>query len=247
MSCVSGDSRSRGGHRVPCRVYRPRLGLKGIALCLLLSSVPAVLPALELSEVNLHLGQAWIGNGYTENADGESVQGSDVSPLVLTGGVGLQLDVAPRMRFAPTLFFYRQEYLETPEGKVVPTQSETGSAAGELAGTLGLLLSIPYVYEWSLGENVAVIAGASPSLVLRFPVQPIEGSEKGGLYEYFYSEARFLLPEVLGSLLYRVNDSLRFGLNLRAFLPVHNLWTAYEVELFDEAVVLPNLEVRLSP
>lgn len=214
--------------------------------CVLLFGAALAAPALEVSELNLHLGQAWIGNGYTEDADGETVQGSDVSPLNLVGGVAVQLDFAPALRFAPGLFLYRQEYLEPPDGKVVPTQIETGSQAGEIAGTLGLLVSLPYVYEWKLSEELAILAGASPSLVLRFPAQPIENSELGGLYDYFYSEARYLLPELNASFLYRVNERLRFGLNLRAFLPVHNLWTQYEVEFYDEAIILPNLEMRLA-
>ena len=159
----------------------------------------------------------------------------------------MDLEFAPRVRFAPTLFLYWQEYLETPSGKAVPTQIETGTAAGNIAGSLGLILSMPYIYEWSLSEELAILVGASPSVVLRLPAQPIEGSELNGLYEYFFSEARFLQPELMGSFLYRLNETVRFGLNLRVFFPVHNLWTQYEVEFFDEAMILPNLELRLSP
>ncbi|MFP4373877.1 MAG: hypothetical protein ACLFPO_06090 [Spirochaetaceae bacterium] len=217
-----------------------------LILALLLSAAGAA-SALEIGELDLHLGQAWIGNGYTTDADGEPVQGSDVSPLNVTAGFGVDLEFAPRVRFAPTLFFFWQEYLETPSGKAVPTQIETGTAAGEIAGSIGLILSMPYVYEWQLSEDVALLAGASPSVVARLPARPIEGSEVGGLYEYFFSEARFLLPEITGSFLYRLNESLRFGLNLRVFLPLHNLWTQYEVDFYDEAVILPNLELRLTP
>jgi hypothetical protein len=215
-------------------------------LCVLLA-VALQAHAFEVSELDFHLGQAWIGNGYTEDADGNSVQGSDVSPLNFTAGFGAQLELAPFVKLAPTLLLYWQEYLETPSGKAVPTQIETGSAAGDLAGSLALLLSVPYVYEWSLNENMAISAGVSPSFVFRLPVRPIEGSEVGGLYGYFFSEARFIVPEILGSFLYRINDTVRFGINLRIFLPVHNLWTKYEVAFFDEAMILPNLELRLTP
>ncbi len=217
-----------------------------LILALLLSAAGAA-NALEVGELNVHLGQAWIGNGYTTDADGEPVQGSDVSPLNFTGGFGVDLEFAPRVRFAPSLFLYWQEYLETPSGKAVPTQIETGTAAGNIAGSLGIVLSMPYIYEWSLSEEFAILAGASPSVVLRLPAQPIEGSDVDGLYEYFFSEARFLQPEVMGSFLYRLNETVRFGLNLRVFFPVHNLWTQYEVDFFDEAMILPNLELRLSP
>ena len=217
-----------------------------LILALLLTMAGAA-NALEVGELDLHLGQAWIGNGYTTDSDGEPVQGSDVSPLNFTGGLGVDLEFAPRVRFAPTLFFYWQEYLETASGKAVPTQIETGTTAGNIAGSAGLILSIPYLYELRLSEELAILAGASPSLVLRLPAQPIEGSELAGLYEYFFSEARFLQPEITGSFLYRLNETVRFGLNLRVFFPLHNLWTQYEVEFFDEAIILPNLELRLSP
>jgi hypothetical protein len=216
------------------------------AFGLLFLLVATTLPALQVPELDVHIGSSWIGNGYTEDADGNAVQGSDVSPLNFTAGFGVQMEFAPLVRFAPTLFLYWQEYLETDNGKVVPTQIETGSAVGDLAGSLGLLLSLPYVYEWQLSEELGVMAGFSPSLVFRLPMQPIEGSSLGGLYGYFFSEARFLVPELVGSLLYRVNDSIRFGLNLRLFLPMHNLWTEYEVRFFDEAIIMPNLEVRIA-
>jgi hypothetical protein len=228
------------------RPFRRPIARIGFLLCLLLAAAPQT-RAFELSELDFHLGQAWIGNGYTEDADGNSVQGSDVSPLNFTAGFGAQLELAPLVKLAPTLLLYWQEYLETPSGKAVPTQIETGSAAGDLAGSLALLLSVPYVYEWSLNETMAISAGASPSFVFRLPVRPIEGSEVGGLYGYFFSEARFIVPEILGSFLYRINETVRFGINLRIFLPVHNLWTKYEVAFFDEAMILPNLELRLTP
>lgn len=223
-----------------------RTARTALILGLVLSAATAT-EAVEVGELDFHLGQAWIGNGYTTDADGAPVQGSDVSPLNFAGGFGVDLEFAPRVRFAPTLFLYWQEYLETPDGKVVPTQIETGTAAGELAGTLGLILSMPYIYEWRLSEQFSILAGASPSFVFRLPVSPIEGSELGGLYSYFFSEARFLVPELTGSFLYRVNERLRFGINLRMFFPLHNIWTQYEVEFFDEAIILPNLELRLTP
>jgi hypothetical protein len=219
-----------------------------LAITLLFATVAAATaPAVEVSELNFHLGQALIGNGYTKDAEGNSVQGSDVSPLNFAAGFGVQLDVAPFVRFAPTMSLYWQEYLETPDGKVVPTQIETGKQAGELAGTIGVLLSLPYVYELRFSEHLALFAGLSPSLVLRFPVQPIEGSKLDGLYGYFYSEGRFLLPEASVALLYRLNERLRFGLNVRVFFPMHNLWTKYEVKYFDEGIVMPTLELRLTP
>jgi hypothetical protein len=223
-----------------------RAARTALILALLLTAA-GVTKAVEVGELNVHLGQAWIGNGYTTDADGEPVQGSDVSPLNFTAGFGVDLEFAPRVRFAPSLFLYWQEYLETPVGKAVPTQIETGTAAGEIAGSLGLILSMPYMYEWTLSEEFAILFGASPSFVLRLPVQPIEGSELGGLYGYFFSEARFLVPEVVTSFLYRINETVRFGLNLRTFFPVHNLWTQYEVDFYDEAIILPNLELRLTP
>jgi hypothetical protein len=30
-------------------------------------------------------------------------------------------------------------------------------------------------------------------------------------------------------------------------VPLHNLWTQYEVDFYDEAIILPSLELRISP
>ncbi len=126
--------------------------------------------ALEFQTLDVNFGQLWIGNAYKEDEAGDPIQGSDVSPLNLAGGVGTLVEIVPGVTLNPAVDFFWQEYLLTESGKVVPTQIETGTAVGPIAGSLGLILSVPYVYSITLSEELELFLGASPSFLLRFPV-----------------------------------------------------------------------------
>jgi hypothetical protein len=187
--------------------------------------------------IDARLGQGWIGNGYREDSSGNAIQGSDVSPLKLLGGVALPLAMRPGLHLTPALDVYLQEYLATPDGKVVPTQIETGTAAGDLATTLSLILSAPVTREWQLRERLRVGAGGGLSLLLRLPVGPIEGSDTGPLWSYFYSGMRFLYPEAQGTISYELSERVEVGGILRVLFPVHSIWSEYDVPVWDEMMI----------
>jgi hypothetical protein len=208
-------------------------------LALLLIGTALVLPleSVELHDLQLHLGELFIANTYHSGPDGETVQGSDISPLNFSLGVAGRLDFTEQWRFRPELRFYWQEYLLAAGDKAVPTQTETGSQVGDVAGTLGLLVRFPLVYEWVVSDTWTFGAGASPTIHARFPMTAIEGSELGGLYRYFWGGGRFISPEGHGYLSYRVSDTIRVGLSLSALIPWHNLWTDVDTSFVDESLL----------
>jgi hypothetical protein len=207
-------------------------------------SVPTA-GAIEFQTLDVNFGQLWIGNAYKENEAGDPIQGSDVSPLNLAGGVGTLVEIVPGLRLNPAIDFFWQEYLLTESGKVVPTQIETGTAVGPIAGTLGVILSVPYVYSITLSEELELFVGASPSFLLRFPLRPVEGSDTGELSSYFYSSGRFFYPELQTKLFYSLTDDVSLGFSLRIFVPVHNLWDEFDVAFWDELMIYPNIAVRI--
>ncbi len=201
--------------------------------------------ALEFQTLDVNFGQLWIGNAYKENAAGDPIQGSDVSPLNLAGGVGTLVEVVPGMTLNPAVDFFWQEYLLTESGKGVPTQIETGTAAGPIAGSLGIILSVPYVHSISLSEELELFLGASPSFLLRFPLRPVEGSDTGELSSYFYSSGRFFYPELQTKLFYTLTDTVSLGFSLRIFVPIHNVWDEFDVAFWDELMIFPHIAVRI--
>ncbi|TVR58576.1 MAG: hypothetical protein EA426_09650 [Spirochaetaceae bacterium] len=205
------------------------------------------LPAFEYTGVELHLGQAIILNGYRVDSAGDSVQGSDVSPIRFTAGAGARFRVNEAWFFSPSLRFFVQEYLLTESGKAVPTQIETGRQLGAIGGTLGLIVGLPFTWEYGLTDDVVFGLGASPSLLFRIPVVPIDGTEIGELRSYFVRAGRFLAPEFYGSVTYAVSDWAHAVLSIRTTVPVYNLWSEFDVPFWDELMIIPTLTIRIVP
>ena len=206
-----------------------------ILLILIALALSHAANAISLPGIELRAGPTWIGNGYREYPDGSAVQGSDVSPLRVFGGAALPLVLANGMVITPGMDLYWQEYLAASEdGKVVPTQQESGRAAGELAGTLGILLSVPVNWEWQLREQLRLGVGVGPALLFRLPIAPIDGSDVSPLWRYFYSGLRFVYPDTQLSLRYRVSERFDFGGMLRVLWPIASLWSTYDVPVWDE-------------
>ncbi|TVR32308.1 MAG: hypothetical protein EA404_07945 [Spirochaetaceae bacterium] len=220
-----------------------------VPLILIALAATAAAHAISLPGLELRAGPTWIGNAYREYPDGSTVQGSDVSPLRIFGGAALPLVLQNGLILTPGIDFYWQEYLAAAEdGKVVPTQIETGSAAGDAAGTLGILLSMPVNREWQVRQRLVLAAGAGPAFLLRLPLAPIEGSDVSALWSYFYSGLRFFYPETQGSIRYQVSDQFEFGGLLRVLWPVASLWSQYDVAVWDEMKIslMALVRVRLE-
>ena len=218
-------------------------------LSLALVQAPGVAQVVELDSFVLHIGQTLIVNTYTKDADGESVQGSDVSPIRLTAGGGARFRVSGPWHASAWLHLWSQEYLETPAGPVVPTQIETGSAAGEsLARTLGIMLGLPFTYEWRPAGVTAFSfgGGLSPTFVFRIPYAGIDGAEPAGVRSYYLSSLRFFYPETVVYSEYRFTDALRLGVTIRALWPLYNAWDGEDTTFLDETLISFLFGVRYS-
>lgn len=207
--------------------------------------VPHSLHAFSLEAVELRGAVLWIGNAFQETSSGETIQGSDVSPLRFSPGVATRFRINENLVFSPGLDFYYQEYLAPDMDrygndpvKVVPTQIETGAAAGDIAGTLGLILSFPFGWEFQLGELWKVTPAFSPTLAFRVPLFGIDGSTTDAVLEHFLSDGRFLYPEPRVRVAYEISEELELGLELRSMIPIYNLWTSEpDVAFWDEMMI----------
>ncbi len=213
--------------------------------------VPHSLSAFTLEAFELRGAVLWIGNAFQETESGETVQGSDVSPLRFSPGLSARFRINENLVFSPGLDFYYQEYLAPDMErygddplKVVPTQIETGSAAGDIAGTLGLILSFPFGWEFQLGESWTLTPAFSPTLAFRVPLFGIDGGDTDPVLQHFFSDGRFLYPEPRLRAAYAVSEQLELGIEFRGMIPIYNLWISEpDVAFWDEMMLSLNAGV----
>ena len=219
-----------------------RHGVRLLLVCLSMGVCIAPLAAFEFFGIDLNIGYNFYTNGYRVDQDGILVEGSDVDPLNLTFGIGASFEFAPLLRFSPALDVFWQDFLLLDNGKVVPTQTESANAASVTT----LLLSIPWTHHFELGGGFGLGFAISPTFVFRIPTSNQSGTNLAGTAEYFYSELRFFYPEAQLWVGYELNDIIDILLFFRALVPIHNLWTRFDVTFTDELMASLFLKLRFK-
>lgn len=205
-----------------CIVYAVMRFRTPVFTLLLFVSAAGLLGALSLE---LRSGPLWIGNAYREAFTETRIEGSEVSPLLTVPGVAVGIPLDSTFEFSPGLDIWYKDYAYT-EGRGVPTGIETAPSENEgreVAGTFGFMLSPAVDAHFDTGEKTSVFTGFSPTLLLRAPLVPIEESSTDSLTQYFYSDLRFLYPEVRFGGTYQYNDTFGIRARFRTFLPVTGL------------------------
>ncbi|POR02032.1 hypothetical protein AU468_07200 [Alkalispirochaeta sphaeroplastigenens] len=220
----------------------------GLAWILAVVLTPHPVRAGRVTALHLSAMPVWIYNGFTTDSDGESVQGSDTSPLRMTFGIGLELDLGGAGRLEPHLWVYTQEYAALREhDKTVPTQIETGSAVGDIVNTLGIALSLPWLYTlpWPANEAWRVSAGGGITLIFRIPLEAIDGSDASPVTEYWIA-GRFFYPHLQIAADYRLTETMEVGAGLEWYIPAYNLWVdnGEDTPFLDETMVRFGLRLR---
>jgi hypothetical protein len=222
----------------------------GVVLALLTgvtAPVAAQLFGVGISQVYLTAMPTWMYNGFTETEDGDAVQGSDVSPLRMTFGAGFELRLNSTMSIEPEGWLFIQEYIALKDyDKTVPTQIETGSAVGDIAQTIGLGVTVPFVYTWQPDwtDRWRFDGRAGLGLVYRIPVGGVDGTDPGPVGIYWIA-GRFVYPQIGVAADYQFTDRIRVGLGLDWFIPLYNLWDSDEPTPFlDETMLRWGVRVR---
>ena len=209
--------------------------------------VAAPVPAFQLSGLFLTAMPTWIYNGFTEDSEGNNVQGSDVSPLRMTFGGGAEVSLNERHRFEPQLWFYLQEYAALRSyDKTVPTQIETGAVVGDIANTLSIALALPWLYTfpWPVAEGWRFSAGLGVAFIFRIPLQDIDGTDGGAVGSYWI-DGRFLYPQLNLAADYSLSERYQIGAGVEWYVPVYNGWAQTEPAPFlDETMLRLGLRVR---
>jgi hypothetical protein len=218
--------------------------------------------ALELETLYVRQALEWIGNAYTRDADGNPVQGSEASPLLSFPGLGVGLRLSELLSLEPGLQIYAKDYIYIEAAsKAVPTQIETGPAAGPVGSVVGFIVSPSFRFGWALGNGrdtsgnaegsssstgVTAGFGATPNFLIRL-VFPIEGSDVSPIRRYLFGSARFFRPSVSGFLDYRFSDRFGVGVELRSLIPVHHIWDGESLPFWDQMHVGGALRISLYP
>ena len=221
-----------------------------VAAFLLLPLAPAGAQSLfgiRISELFVSAMPVWTYNGFLEDGSGTVVQGSDISPITMSFGAGLELRLSQLFSVEPEAWFSTQEYAAlNAYDKVVPTQIETGSAVGDIANAIIFGISIPAVFHWdpSWSGNWEFNGSAGLGLVFRIPISAIDGSELGPIARYWFA-GRFIYPEFGVSADYQFASRIQVGAGLTWYVPFYNAWGRnVDVGFLDETMLRYGLRVR---
>jgi hypothetical protein len=158
--------------------------------------------------------------------------------FVLGASVELPFAASPRWSFEPSaeLYWYYCEYVN---GRAVPGE-ETLSDAFAIA----LLVSAPLVYSFPIAGKLSAGVGGGLCLDLRFAIDTPPYGNLGKIYGYLWDKARFILPFAMARAEYDLTERVGFGLELRACLPVSNLWTPDSPGFFDQGIFIADMAIR---
>ena len=189
--------------------------------------------------------QTLIYNGFTRTERGVPVQGSQVSPFLMSIGYGLSFTYGTNMALETGAWAFVQEYAAlAAHDKTVPTQIESGNAVGEIARLVTLVITVPWVYRLPWGGDAWWFdAKAGVSLAWRIPIAGVDGSQVGPAATYFLA-GRFIYPHVGLAAGYRLDERIDLVIAAGWDVPIYNLWDSGPPTPFlDETMIRYGLRV----
>lgn len=207
-------------------------------MLVLLLMPTCLLMAFEVRGIDLRWGHFFTFNEY----DG---QGSEGAPIDMFAGLALPFAfTAVPIEISIAADVSYREYLVTSDMLVVPTQIETGAAAGVgVGGALGVFLRLPTAFAYRPTTDVVLSVGVSPTFLLRLPVRQIEG-DIGGMGRYFLESGRYFFPELQLSAFYDYSPRWSFGFTARWLVPIVHLFRTLPLPFPDQMMIGGNVAIR---
>ncbi len=191
-------------------------------------------------------GSLWMGNAYRSPWTETTVEGSEASPLLTLTGASYTFVLTPDLQLSPGIDLWYRDFAFT-EDRAVPTQIETAPGDDrEVAGTLGVFLSVPIEYTYPVSERWFIRTGFSPTTLYRIPVAPVEASPTDNLTRFFFERGRFLFPEIRFGFGYHMEERVTFQFSGRWMMPLWRLWDGGpDLPWWDSHMVSGQLGVRI--
>ncbi len=154
----------------------------------------------------------------------------DPSPLIPSFGVSWGHSFASWVAFEPSLDFFSTYYgYETTLERAIPLALENRRSL-----VIGTLLSLPFRFSVTLAERFRLNLLLGPAFDLRLCLIA-DGLQDSDLedateqtsraFSYFWSEGRWFRPLSGLGADWRDSRGRRFGLDLRAWMPLYRAWT----------------------
>ena len=158
----------------------------------------------------------------------ESSTKSAPTPIVFSTGFGMKFLEDKMVAFEPRVSFFTNYYLWDGDN-ALPAEVENRTAIA-----LSLLFDLPAVVTFHHGENTFE-AGSGLGFLARYGIlaNGVSSSDTGAsgsasgdvdkINDWFWSGARYVFPELLGSWTYAVSSRLQAGFEGRVYFPLGSL------------------------
>jgi hypothetical protein len=215
-------------------------------------AAPEALPAAKRGLVEAFRPE--LGVIVVQNLDPNS-QTFPLITNILGCGVVFPLGQSSHFAFVPSLDFYYSfyEWSNQPDDgihydpaqphRALPTESSERDAF-----VLALLLDLPLVYSFRVGNNWRLAAGMGLGFNMHLGISAaaeVPASAVAGINNFFWEKGRYFMPSTLFRFEYRLTERVEFGFSARAYWPIFNLWIKEEgIPLLDQGIFGGSLGVR---
>ena len=163
------------------------------------------------------------------------------SPAIAVG-MATTLEFSSLFSFAPALdVFINEKRFNNHSDIVVPASAGRGGNLSDAVPYMGLLVSLPAIFSFSLSDQLALGIALSPSFLLHIPLR--DNAATTTITNYLYSDGRFFYPETQLRLAFEFQD-IEMQLSARLLLPFYNLWDRDNSSFIHEMIVLVTFQTR---
>jgi hypothetical protein len=156
-------------------------------------------------------------------------------------GVGIPFSKGSWFGFAPAADFYYYYAAYSADAQPYAVDETFSSAF-----VLGLLLNMPVVCSFPLGDKFSLALGLGPCFDLRYAItmDSTKAENTTLMNNYFWDQGRYFCPSTSIRGEYKLTDRVGFGFTGRVLWPVYNLWINDSFDFFDQAKYVFDLSIR---
>lgn len=146
-------------------------------------------------------------------------------PTIPTIGFGSRIGLSKLVRFAPSIDFIFDEYVYRSDiGRAFTTQSMTGSAVGPVATVMGLMISLPFWFDFYLSDRVILSVAPGIAIYPRIALIPIDNSTGIEIISAsLNADLAWLYPQTGVSIKYALDSNTAVGFEVEVLYPLSHI------------------------